>query len=75
MQNSNQLSLQFGRQEKAFGAGRLVGLREGPNIRRTFDEVRATYSANKNTYQAFYGREVRPEFYVFHNDFVLFDHV
>ncbi len=74
MQNSNQLSLQFGRQEKAFGAARLVGLREGPNIRRTFDELRATFSANKNTYQAFYGREVRPEFYVFDNDFVLFDH-
>ena len=31
------LTLRAGRQEMAFGSGRLVDVREGPNVRRTFD--------------------------------------
>jgi hypothetical protein len=31
------LTLRAGRQELAFGSGRLVDVREGPNVRRTFD--------------------------------------
>lgn len=68
-----QLSFRLGRQEMAFGAARLVGIREGPNIRRTFDAARASFTFGGTTLDAFYGREVRPEFYVFDNDFVLFD--
>jgi hypothetical protein len=66
-------SLRLGRQELALGAARLIGLREGPNIRRSFDAVRAIYSIDETTIQAFYGREVLPEFDVFDNDFDLFD--
>jgi len=73
LQPTHHLSLRLGRQEMAFGAARLVGLREGPNIRRTFDAARAIYKAADNSFQAFYGREVRPDFRVFDNDFVLFD--
>lgn len=36
------LTLRAGRQELQFGSGRLVDVREGPNVRRTFDAVRAT---------------------------------
>ena len=68
-----QLSFRLGRQEMAFGAARLVGIKEGPNIRRTFDAAHANLSINGTTLDAFFGREVRPEFYVFGNDFVLFD--
>ncbi|PZU43827.1 MAG: alginate export family protein [Sphingomonas sp.] len=35
------LTLRGGRQELLFGSGRLVDAREGPNVRRTFDAVRA----------------------------------
>jgi len=67
------LSLRFGRQEMGFGAARVVGLREGPNIRRSFDAVRTIYSVDKNWVQAFFGREVFPRSYVFDNDFEFFD--
>ena len=70
---SGQLSFRLGRQEMAFGAARLVGIREGLNIRRTFDAAQTILTINGTTVNAFYGREVRPEFYVFDNDFVLFD--
>lgn len=36
------LALRGGRQELQFGSGRLVDVREGPNVRRTFDAARAT---------------------------------
>ncbi len=70
---SGQLTLRLGRQELAFGAARLVGIREGPNIRRSFDAAQAIYAIHGTTVKAFFGREVRPEFYIFDNDFVLFD--
>ncbi|WP_350290674.1 alginate export family protein [uncultured Croceitalea sp.] len=67
------LSMLFGRQELGFGAGRLVGFREGPNIRRSFDAARFVYAKEKTKLQAFYGKEVRPNFGAFDNDFSLFD--
>lgn len=36
------LTLRVGRQELAFGSGRLVALREGPNVPLSFDGMRAT---------------------------------
>ena len=69
----HQLSLRFGRQELGLGAARLVGLREGPNIRRTFDLGRIIYTNKKTTAQLFYGKEVKPLFNTFDNDFSLFD--
>lgn len=38
-------TLRLGRQELDFGAGRLVDVREGPNVRRTFDAVRGFVTA------------------------------
>lgn len=37
------LTLRGGRQELQFGSGRLVDVREGPNVRRTFDAARAIF--------------------------------
>ncbi len=73
LQESSSLVFRLGRQEMAFGAARLVGFREGPNIRRTFDATRATYKVGKTNIQAFYGKEVRPLFEAFDNKFTLFD--
>lgn len=72
-QTEGNVSLLFGRQELGFGTGRLVGFREGPNIRRSFDVGRLVYSKGKTNIQAFFGKEVRPNFGVFDNDFSLFD--
>lgn len=70
--NAN-LALRFGRQEMSFGAGRLIGLREGPNIRRSFDATRFIYKKGQTNIQVFYGKEVRPLFGIFDNKFSLFD--
>tara|TARA_B110000240_G_scaffold14152_1_gene14672 strand:- start:20 stop:1429 length:1410 start_codon:yes stop_codon:yes gene_type:complete len=66
-------SLLFGRQEMGLGVGRLVGFREGPNIRRSFDAARLLYNQEEIKIQAFLGKEVRPDFGIFNNDFTLFD--
>ena len=71
--DADNVSFRFGRQELAFGATRLVGIREGPNIRRTFDAARAIFISGSVNLQGFYGKEVRPLFYVFDNDFSLFN--
>jgi len=73
LKDINHISTRFGRQEMAFGATRLVGLREGPNMRRSFDAIRIVLTNRKTTLQAFYGTEVRPNFYAFDNDFTLFE--
>lgn len=65
--------LRLGRQEMTFGAARLIGLREGPNIRRAFDATRFIYKHGKTNIQAFYGKEVKANFEAFDNDFTLFD--
>jgi hypothetical protein len=40
------LVLRAGRQEMAFGSSRLVSVRESPNVRQSFDGLRATLSLN-----------------------------
>jgi len=55
------VELRFGRQEMALGAARLLGLREGPNMRRAYDMGRAIVHLNDNTINVFYGKEVKPE--------------
>ena len=67
------ISFRFGRQEMGLGASRLVGIREGPNIRRSFDQGRFIYKSGKTIIQAFYGKEVSPVFGTFNNEFSLFD--
>lgn len=58
VENSN-LALRVGRQEMALGSQRLVGLREGPNIRQSFDMVRAIYDGGPYNVTAFLGRPVK----------------
>lgn len=58
------LTLRGGRQEMSFGASRLVSVREGANVRRTFDGARATWRAGGDTggrrVDAFLARLVTP---------------
>ncbi len=50
------LTLRPGRQELQYGAGRLVDVREGPNVRRTFDAARAIVQASRWRVDALYAR-------------------
>jgi len=67
------LGIRFGRQEMSFGAARLVGLREGPNIRRSFDLGRVIFNTSGSITEVFYGKEVIPRFELFDNEFSLFN--
>ena len=73
LQEKQVLSFRFGRQEMGLGATRLVGIREGLNIRRSYDMGRLVFVKEKTKIQAFYGKEVRPLFEAFDNEFSLFD--
>lgn len=50
----SQLMLRGGRQEISFGSDRLVSIRNNPNIRRSFDAVRAALIGQSFTVDAFY---------------------
>lgn len=71
-ENKN-LSFKFGRQELALGASRLIGNREGPNMRRSFDLVKTKLKIDNTAIVALYGKEVNPRFKAFDNKFTLFD--
>ncbi|MEM8488169.1 MAG: alginate export family protein [Bacteroidota bacterium] len=63
----------FGRNEVALGASRLVGIRDGPNMRRSFDLGKVSFSHKQAALQAFYGKEVSIRSGAFDNRFSLFD--
>ncbi len=54
----SRLKLRAGRQEMTYGSGRLVSVREGANIRRSFDGARLTLTAGEATFDAFAVRTV-----------------
>ncbi|MEM7036820.1 MAG: alginate export family protein [Bacteroidota bacterium] len=73
IRKSHKISVRVGRQEMGLGATRLLGIREGPNIRRSYDLVRGIARHKSTTLQAFYGREVLPMAGAFDNRFTFFD--
>lgn len=69
----NKFLFTIGRKLLNYGAERLISRRAGPNVRRSFDLIKADYVFGKNKIEAFYGFEVSSEFGIFDNDFTLFD--
>jgi hypothetical protein len=67
------VSMRFGRQELSLGGSRFIGLREGPNIRQSFDLVKFNADFQDFRVLAFYGTYVNPHFEAFDNTFDLFD--
>ncbi len=55
---AEEASFRLGRQEMSFGSARLVAVRDGPNIRRTFDGGRATWSVGRTRIDGFVVRPV-----------------
>ncbi len=64
---SDEGGIRIGRQEIAFGSGRLFSLRDGPNIRRSFDAARLTIGFGQTTVDAFVGTEVQTRSGAFDN--------
>lgn len=58
----------LGRQEFAYGSGRLIDVREGPNLRRSFDAVRALSTLGKWKLDGWWGKPVRNNPGVFDDD-------
>jgi alginate export protein len=56
--NKNWVVLRVGRQELNYGSGRLVSIREGPNVRQSFDGVKVRSKAGQWNVDAF---AVRPD--------------
>lgn len=62
-----------GRHNIRLGSGRLVDIREGPNVRRQFDFAELNYQTNNFTAKTFFSIPVQPTVGVFDNDYLNFD--
>jgi hypothetical protein len=60
-------TLRVGRQEVAFGSGRLISASEGRNVRRTFDAIRPIVHVGRWTWNAMVAKLVAIEPGVFNN--------
>ena len=70
---SSSMSLRLGRQEIGYGVSRLIGIREGPNMRRSFDLVKLAYRKGKGSLNIIYGNELSYGFDAFNNRSNLFE--
>lgn len=61
-------SIRGGRQEIGYGISRLVGIREGPNMRRSFDLIKLDYQWKKRSVNILYGKELTYGFEAFDNE-------
>jgi len=50
---TNSLTLRVGRQELSYGSSRLISVRESPNVRQSFDGVKAIFEMGKTRIDAF----------------------
>ncbi len=65
--NINRFSILVGRESPNYGARRLLALREGPNVRRYFDNLKLYYEANVIDFEVFLSYPVEIEPYGFDN--------
>ncbi|MEO1050748.1 MAG: alginate export family protein [Bacteroidota bacterium] len=59
------LKLRLGRQEMQFGSSSLFAVRDGTNVRYTFDGLSIIYSSKKLNLKSFYAEFVRQDFGIF----------
>jgi hypothetical protein len=65
VRRSGDVTLRGGREEMTLGSARLVSFRETPNVRRSFDGVRAFWTVSGRRLDAFIVRPVNPRLHVF----------
>lgn len=70
---SQKLSFILGRQNLKLGSGRLVDIREGPNVRKAFDLAEIDYQSDRFEGKAFFSIPVKQGPYVFDNKYLNFD--
>ena len=70
---SSSMSLRLGRQEIGYGASRLIGIREGPNMRRSFDLAKLACQKGQGLLNIIYGKELTYGFDAFDNESNLFE--
>ncbi|MDB5339774.1 MAG: hypothetical protein JWN70_5393 [Planctomycetaceae bacterium] len=66
--NENNFTWRIGRQELRYGSGRLIDVREGPNLRRSFDALRALTNWGDWSIDGWWGKPVRNNPAVFDDD-------
>jgi hypothetical protein len=65
----SRLTLRLGRQELPLGSGRLVSIRDGANVRLSFDAAKVTWArGGRTTFEASAGRPVVPKQGVFDSE-------
>lgn len=62
-----------GRQNMRFGSGRLIDIREGPNVRRSFDFIGLNFKSDNFKAQTFFSVPVQPRPKAFDNIALNFD--
>jgi len=62
-----------GRQNLRLGSGRLLDIREGPNIRLSFDMAQLTYIGERDKLKAFFAVPVLPQQGIFDNESLNYD--
>src|SRR5690606_1092641 len=55
------------------GSGRLIDVREGPNVRRSFDFAEINFHAHNFSAKSFFSVPVEPSFGIFENSYLRFD--
>jgi len=66
--SGTRLALRSGRQEVRFGSGRIVDVREGPNLRRKFDGIRSFFECERWRVDGIAARPVGDEQGIFDDD-------
>tara|TARA_R110002033_G_scaffold58464_1_gene107768 strand:- start:3912 stop:5240 length:1329 start_codon:yes stop_codon:yes gene_type:complete len=66
-------NLLLGRENLKFGSRRLIDIREGPNVRRSFDLARLDYTTQNTQVTTFFSIPVQLQPKVFDNDFLNFN--
>lgn len=64
-QPNQALTLRTGRQELAYGTQRIISVREGPNVRQSFDGFRALYRVGELSIDGFATRPAQTKRYAF----------
>ncbi len=59
LKKSSALTFRLGRQELSYGIGRLIALREGPNVRQSFDAARMIAEVKNWRVDFFYAKPVK----------------
>ena len=67
---ANKLVLRVGRQEMTYGSARLVGVREAPNNRQSFDGAKLIFLGSKMKGDVFYSRYVKSKSGIFNDEFM-----